>query len=118
MAVFTGAGVAIITPFHANGEVNYDKLVLAHFGGHKQWDQVLKLLAGKNVYFDTAYTLHEISESTFKAIVDKHGADKILFATDCPWRDIVDDYKILKGYNLKTETEEKIFYKNALNFID
>ena len=26
MAVFTGAGVAIITPFHANGEVNYDKL--------------------------------------------------------------------------------------------
>ncbi len=26
MAVFTGAGVAIVTPFHANGEVNYEKL--------------------------------------------------------------------------------------------
>ena len=26
MAVFTGAGVAIVTPFKANGEVNYDKL--------------------------------------------------------------------------------------------
>ena len=26
MAVFTGAGVAIVTPFHQNGEVNYDKL--------------------------------------------------------------------------------------------
>lgn len=26
MAIFTGAGVAIITPFKANGEVNYDKL--------------------------------------------------------------------------------------------
>ncbi len=25
MAVFTGAGVAIVTPFHANGEVNYEK---------------------------------------------------------------------------------------------
>ena len=25
MAVFTGAGVAIVTPFQANGEVNYEK---------------------------------------------------------------------------------------------
>ncbi len=26
MSVFTGAGVAIVTPMKANGEVNYDKL--------------------------------------------------------------------------------------------
>ena len=26
MAIFTGAGVAIVTPFKENGEVNYDKL--------------------------------------------------------------------------------------------
>ena len=26
MAIFTGSGVAIITPFHADGSVNYDKL--------------------------------------------------------------------------------------------
>ena len=26
MSVFTGAGVAIITPMKANGEVNYEKL--------------------------------------------------------------------------------------------
>ena len=25
MAVFTGAGVAIVTPFHEDGSVNYDK---------------------------------------------------------------------------------------------
>ncbi len=26
MAIFTGAGVALITPFKENGEVSYDKL--------------------------------------------------------------------------------------------
>ncbi len=26
MAIFKGAGVALVTPFHANGDVNYDKL--------------------------------------------------------------------------------------------
>ena len=26
MAIFTGAGVAIVTPFHEDGSINYDKL--------------------------------------------------------------------------------------------
>ena len=26
MAIFTGAGVALVTPFHEDGSVNYDKL--------------------------------------------------------------------------------------------
>ena len=26
MAIFTGSGVAIVTPFHADGSINYDKL--------------------------------------------------------------------------------------------
>ena len=26
MAIFTGAGVAIVTPMHQDGKVNYDKL--------------------------------------------------------------------------------------------
>ena len=26
MAIFTGAGVAIVTPMHENGDVNYEKL--------------------------------------------------------------------------------------------
>ena len=32
MAVFTGAGVAIVTPFYANGEINYEK-----FGEHVEY---------------------------------------------------------------------------------
>ncbi len=99
-------------------KVNHHKFVLAHYGGHKQWGQVLELLAGKNVYFDTAYTLHEISENLFKDILNKHGDDKVLFATDCPWRDIKTDAEILKSYNLGKETEDKIFYKNALKLLN
>ena len=58
-------------------KTSYEKIVLGHYGAHKQWEQVLQLLAGKNVYFDTAYTLHEINEGLFKEILQKHGADWI-----------------------------------------
>ena len=99
-------------------KVNHDKFVLAHYGAHKQWKDVLNCLAGKNVYFDTAFTLHEIEESLFKEILYKHGAEKILFATDCPWREIKEDYKTLKSFNLDKEIEDKIFYKNAVKLLD
>ena len=98
-------------------EVNHGKFVLGHYGAHKQWNEVLDLLAGENVYFDTAFTLHEISEKTFKDILYRHGDDKILFATDCPWRDIKEDLRILKSFNLGPETEEKILYKNAIKLL-
>lgn len=98
-------------------KVGHKKFVLAHYGGHKQWEDVLEFLAGSDVYFDTAYTLHEIDQDLFKKILDKHGTDKILFATDCPWQDIDNNAKILKSYNFAKETEEKIFYKNALKLL-
>ena len=98
-------------------EIDHSKFVLGHYGAHKQWGEVLDILAGENVYFDTAYSLHEISEKNFKDILYKHGDDRVLFATDCPWRDIKDDLKILRSYNLGRETEEKILYKNAIKLL-
>lgn len=98
-------------------EVGHDKFVLAHYGAHKQWQEVLENIAGKNVYLDTAFTLHEIGESLFKEILFKHGEERVLFATDCPWREIKEDYEILKSFNLNKEIEDKIFYKNALKLL-
>ena len=98
-------------------DVKHDKFVLAHFGAHRQWKEVLSDLCGKNVYFDTAFTLNDIDEKLFIDIVNKHGDDKILFATDSPWRDIKEDSLILKSFNLSQETKDKIFYKNALKLL-
>ncbi len=98
-------------------EVEYEKFVLGHYGAHKQWQEALELLAGERVYFDTAFTFHEIEEKTFKEIINKHGEDRILFATDCPWRDIKSDLEIFKSYGLGKATEEKILYKNACTLL-
>ncbi len=99
-------------------KVNHDKFVLGHYGGHSQWDEVYRLLAGKNVYFDTAFTFHQIEKQLFINILDKHGEDKILFATDCPWRSQSEDISILNSIGLSKQTLDKIFYKNALNLLN
>lgn len=99
-------------------KVEHEKFVLAHYGGHKQWQEVFDILAGQNVYFDTACALHQISPELFKRILDKHGEDRILFATDCPWCDIKTHVNILRSFNLEKSIEDKILYKNALKLLN
>ncbi|MBE7087858.1 MAG: metal-dependent hydrolase [Clostridiales bacterium] len=98
--------------------VGHKKFVLGHYGSHEQWDEVLELIAGEDVYLDTAFCLHQIDETLFKKILEKHGDDKVLFATDCPWQNMESYLKILNGYNLGAETTDKILYKNALKLLD
>jgi len=98
-------------------KVDHKKFVLGHYGAHKQWQKTLKILSDLDVYFDTAFTFNDIDEKLFKDILKKHGEDKVLFATDCPWREIKEDAEILRSFNLSKETEDKIFYKNALKLL-
>ncbi len=89
------------------------KLVLAHYGGAEMVNDVVKCLVGKDVYFDTAYVLKYLTKQEFLSVLEKHGEDKILFASDFPWSDFDSDVEIVKSYRLRSDTEDKIFYKNA-----
>ena len=91
----------------------HSKLVLAHLGANEMHDEVIRFLCGKDVYFDTAYVLRYVDRSDFLKIVDLHGKNKILFASDSPWSDQAGDVKILKSYSLDKSTEEMILCENA-----
>ena len=93
--------------------VPHAKLVLAHMGANDMFDQALDMLCGENVYFDTAYVLRFIGEERFKKMLDRHGEDKILFASDSPWSDIKGDVDILRSFDISNTAKEKIFCENA-----
>ncbi len=90
-----------------------EKMVVAHFGGWKQWEEVYEYLAGENVYLDTAFTFGFISQEVFMKIVQKHDDNKILFATDCPWSHPDKDIELLKYMPISDDIKEKIFSENA-----
>ena len=94
-------------------KVKHKKFVLAHFGGNLLWEDVYQLIAGKNVYLDTSFMLSEISPVLFRKILLKHGADKILFATDSPWRDISKEIDKLKNLVPEIDLQKQIFDSNA-----
>ncbi len=94
-------------------KVGHKKFVLAHMGGSEMVDEFLSQVAGGDVYIDTSYVLKYITKEQFFAILEKHGEDKILFATDAPWSNVKNDLEILNSYGLEKSTLDKILYKNA-----
>ena len=94
------------------------KLILAHMGGWKQWDEVYEYLTGEQVYFDTAFSFDYMSQDMFLKLCKKHGTDKILFATDSPWSDARRDMEIIKSLPLAADAKEAIFSGNAKKLLN
>ncbi len=92
------------------------KMIFAHMGGLLQWQEVLDNLAGVDgeVYFDTStVSVTEYENQVLEKIINKHGSDRILFASDCPWDNskvIADKIDSLK---ISDDAKENIYYRNA-----
>lgn len=93
-------------------------VIAAHFGGYKCWDMVDHFLVGKNVYLDTSFTANEIDPLRMKSLIMKHGVEKVLFASDCPWKKMSDSIEHIEKMGLSAADSEKIFYKNALEILE
>lgn len=110
-------------------EIHPPKFVLAHMGNWGCWEDVERDLAGAPVWFDTAFAIGvvtpdeaksgtpylscNLSDEAFVRIVRKHGADKILFATDSPWEDQKDYVGRVNRMPLSEQEKELIFSENA-----
>lgn len=126
ISVHAGYDIGFGDPIHCTPQmadevikdVQPEKLVLAHTGGFKEWDDVEKFLVGKNVYFDTSYSLGIIDNEQLTRIVNNHGADRILFATDSPWGDQSKYVDLLSHMAFSEDTKNKILFKNAKSLLD
>ncbi len=84
------------------------RVVLAHLGGYRMWDEVEEFLVGRDCYLDTAYVLDSIDPEQFLRIVRRHGAEKVLFATDSPWGDASDELAKLAAVGLSNSELHRI----------
>lgn len=103
---------------HMLDEVKPEKLILAHMGGVFMGDWVENILVGQNIYLDTSYVTDIMYEEQFVRMVRNHGVDKILFASDSPWKDPGRFKEVISGMHLTEEEKEKIFGGNAKKLLE
>lgn len=102
---------------YAGKEPSEPRIILAHMGSLDETQKVYDLIAGKNVYLDTAVMLNRIPEEKLIALIRKHGADKVLFATDSPWAPQKEFVNIMKKLDITDEERTKIMEKNAISML-
>jgi predicted TIM-barrel fold metal-dependent hydrolase len=87
--------------------------IAAHMGGYRMWDESIKYLVGKNVYFDTSSTLFMLEKDKFTRILRTHGVEKVLFGTDYPMWSQQEELERFFAIDLTEEERELILWKNA-----
>lgn len=105
------------------------KLVAAHMGGWKRWEEALELLADTSVYLDTSFStglmaplddgyytpeqLRLLDGEGFVHMVRGFGAERILFGTDSPWSGQRESVEWLRALPLADGEKDAILGGNA-----
>ncbi|MDD3242197.1 MAG: TatD family hydrolase [Eubacteriales bacterium] len=85
------------------------KLIAAHMGGMMRWDEALEVLAGReNVWLDTAMAAVYCPPEKFRALLQKHGCERVLFGSDCPWDTATHELEYLRAAGLTVRQLEGI----------
>ncbi|MBR6967699.1 MAG: amidohydrolase family protein [Ruminococcus sp.] len=91
------------------------RIVAAHLGGMKMWEDVERYTAGRfdNLWFDVGVISRYISDGQLLRIIRMQGADRVLFGSDCPWDEPANEIAMIERLELTEEEREMIFYRNA-----
>lgn len=95
-------------------------MILGHFGGMNYWDDVEKYIVGLegNLYLDTAYIAGHCKTEQLTRIIKNHGADRILFASDCPWHEPTNEIEMIRKLDISNSDRDLILYKNAMKLLN
>ncbi len=110
------------------------KLIAAHMGGWRNWDEALEMLADTSVMIDTAFStgmivprgdaqwlesdLKMLDADQFMKFVKAFGADRIIFGTDSPWSDQATSKKFIEQLPINEDCRKKILGDNAARLLN
>ncbi|MBO5653228.1 MAG: amidohydrolase family protein [Clostridia bacterium] len=126
------SSLGLVTVFHAGEDYGFpppyggtpDKLlrafrhfespvVAAHYGGLNMGEEVLSLLAGHGFYFDTSFSYAQMPRYYAERILEKQGAEHMLFGTDTPWHTPEEELRLLRALGLSGAEWEAVTHGNA-----
>ncbi len=91
------------------------KLMACHFGGYKILDDAEEMLAGADVVLETSWppSLSTLRPERVRALIRKHGAERIVFGSDWPMTSPAEEIRAIQGLGL-TDDETKLVLGGSL----
>ena len=93
------------------------RLVLAHFGGWRLWQEVEEVLIGQPVYLDVSFTAGYLDRDKLVELIRRHGSRRVLFGTDAPWTDQSQELVAFRQLPLTADEQSRILWENAAGLL-
>jgi predicted TIM-barrel fold metal-dependent hydrolase len=93
------------------------RMVLAHMGGWQQWDEVLEVLAGRDVVLETSFTLDFAGADRFVELIRAHGAGRVAFGSDGPFGDLGGELDAIGALPLDEGERADILWRTAARLL-
>ena len=85
-------------------------VIAAHFGGFHAYEEALEHLIGLPIYLDTSWppSVAELGSAHVRSVIERHGADRVVFATDWPMADPAREIAAIEALGLAPVDTEGI----------
>ena len=112
-----------------------ERVILAHMGGWRCWNESIELFADTHAYIDTAFSLGAFTPNDdgyyscpeecmmlcadeFVKMIREFGAERVIFGSDSPWASQIESVKAINALPLSETEKTKIFSENALSILN
>lgn len=92
------------------------RVIAAHFGGYRRWDEAYRLNMTHNVWYDTSSSLAFLSRDDARRLIDRFGPDRFFYGTDFPMWDPKEELQRFLSLGLDEQTQANILYHNFMKF--
>ncbi len=95
-------------------------VIACHFGGYRLLDDAEENIIGLPVYVDTAWPprLGDVDRERLRAIILRHGPERVLFGSDWPMASPADELDAVKALGLSAEQTSGVLGENLKRLLD
>lgn len=89
----------------------------AHFGGWSVFDLAVEYLENENCFLDMSSSQKFLGRRRTRELCEIYGADRILFGSDFPMWDPIDEFEAFESLDFPKADFEKMTWHNAERFV-
>ena len=94
------------------------RMVVAHMGGYRMWDEVEEHLIGEDIFFDVSACFPEdLPDERLLPMMRAHGMEKIMWASDSPCGPPLPQLHRILSLPLTDEEKEMVCWRNAVGLL-
>lgn len=89
-------------------------LMACHFGGYHRLEEAERHLVGSRALLETSWppTVGELERNRIRTVIERHGADRVVFGSDWPMADPATEIAALRALGLPAEDEGAVLGGN------